>query len=275
MAAREGRSGALSAAAGDAALDPLPTESLPATPPDRWWGDHVGELRWQVELGRLLVDPVFRGRGIPWGDGAPALLIPGFMAGDTSLKVMRGWLERIGYNAHASGIAFNVDCSDRTLDALERRLEALAGESGRQVALLGHSRGGHFVKALARRRPELVCSAISLGAGLDRPFDISVPTRAAVAAVRAVHSVTSDRIARNGCFTTACRCRFVEDFSAPFPDGVPLTSIYTRSDGVVRWEACVVDYAHCVEVAGSHIGLACNRDVYRHVARTLARETAA
>src|SRR5215207_193456 len=143
---------------GGTAFDPLPPD--PATPssPERWWGDHVGELRWQIELGRLLVDPVYRGRGIPWGDGAGVLLIPGFMAGDTSLKVMRGWLERIGYDAHASGIAFNVDCSDRTLDALERRVERLAEQSGRQVALLGHSRGGHFVKALARRRPELIAS---------------------------------------------------------------------------------------------------------------------
>lgn len=257
------------------AFDPLPPASAPPEPAERWWGDHLGELRWQVELARLLVDPVFRGQGIPHGDGAPAILIPGFMAGDSSLKVMRGWLQRIGYEPHASGIALNIDCSDRAVDALEARLESIACSSGRRVALLGHSRGGHFVKALAQRRPELVSSVISLGAGLDRPFDISVPTRAAVAAVRAVHSVTSDRIARNGCFTTTCRCRFVEDFARPFPPDVPLTSFYSRGDGVVRWQACVVDYARCVEVSGSHIGLAFNRDVYRHVAHTLARETSA
>jgi len=97
-------------------------------------------------------------RPVPWRvksareqplSGAAAfdpLLIPGFMAGDSSLKVMRGWLERIGYEAHASGIAFNVDCSDRTLDALAGRAETLAEQTGRRVALLGHSRGGHFVK---------------------------------------------------------------------------------------------------------------------------------
>jgi len=59
---------------------------------------------------------VFRGQGIPHGDGAPAILIPGFMAGDSSLKVMRGWLQRIGYEPHASGIAINIDCSDRAVD---------------------------------------------------------------------------------------------------------------------------------------------------------------
>ena len=52
------------------------------------------------------------------------------------------------------------------------------------MALIGHSRGAHFAKALAHRRPERVAGVISLGAGLDTPFDISLPTKAAVAAAR-------------------------------------------------------------------------------------------
>src|SRR5215217_2706099 len=92
--------------ANHAAYDPLPADGQPA-PAERWWGDHVGELRWQLELARLLVDPVLRGAGIPRGDGAPAMLIPGFMAGDSSLQVMRGWLGRIGYDPHPSGISVN------------------------------------------------------------------------------------------------------------------------------------------------------------------------
>jgi hypothetical protein len=47
---------------------------------------------------------------------------------------------------------------------------------------------------------------------------------------------------------------------------VPLTSIYSKGDGVVRWRACVVPYARCVEVTGSHIGLAFNRHAYREIA---------
>src|SRR3954449_3972583 len=62
-----------------------------------WWGRHVQEIRWQAELARLLVDPVYRGEGVPHGDGGPALLIPGFLAGDNSLSVMAGWLRGIGH----------------------------------------------------------------------------------------------------------------------------------------------------------------------------------
>jgi RNA polymerase sigma-70 factor (ECF subfamily) len=51
------------------------------------------------------------------------MLIPGFLAGDGSLAVMQGWLRRMGYDAHLSGILFNVDCSDRALKRLELRAE--------------------------------------------------------------------------------------------------------------------------------------------------------
>ena len=48
-----------------------------------------------------------------------------------------------------------------------------------------------------------------------------------------------------------------------------LTSIYTKADGVVRWERCVVPYADCVEVAGSHTGLVFNRQAYAAIAAAL------
>ena len=51
---------------------------------------------------------------------------------------------------------------------------------------------------------------------------------------------------------------------------MPLTSIYSREDGVVWWEACVVPYARNVEVTGSHVGLAFNRTAYRVIAEALA-----
>ena len=70
--------------------------------------------------------------------------------------------------------------------------------------------------------------------------------------------------------TTACRCDFARHYTDPFPAGVPLTSVYSRGDGVVWWEACVVPYARCVEVSGSHVGLAFNRKAYRAVAQALA-----
>jgi triacylglycerol lipase len=253
-------------------LSPVPP-SLSAPAP-RWWGRHLQEMRWQAELARLLVDPVYRGVGIPRGTGVSVILLPGFLAGDASLAVMGDWLRRIGYTPVASGMHANVGCSDRALDRLEARLDGVFHGSGRPVALVGHSRGAHFAKAMAHRCPEKVAAVVSLGAGLDAPFDISVPTQWTLAAFRLLYAHTSDRVARNGCLTDTCRCRFTRDYAGDFPARVPLTSIYSKEDGVVRWPACVVPYARCVEVSGSHVGLAFNRKVYRVLAETLAEQTA-
>lgn len=249
----------------DAGLDPAVPADPPAEP-RRWWGRPLAEVRWQAELARLLVDPVYRGEGVERGDGLPVLLMPGFLAGDTSLGVMSGWLERMGYEPHGSGMVFNVDCSNRALERLDARLADIHERSGRPVALIGHSRGAHFAKALAHRRRERVAGVISLGAGLDTPFDISLPTKAAVAAARAFQTPRR----QEGCFTERCGCGFARDYAGPFPDALPLTSIYSRGDGVVWWEACVVPYARNVEVTGSHVGLAFNRKAYRAVAAALA-----
>ena len=37
-----------------------------------------------------------------------------------------------------------------------------------------------------------------MGAGLDTPFDVSLPTKAGIAAFRELHARTSDRVARRG-----------------------------------------------------------------------------
>ena len=248
-------------------FDPAPP---PAHPEPAWWGRPVAEVRWQAELARLLVDPVYAGRGVPRGDGGPVLLVPGFLAGDSSLSVMAGWLRRIGHDAHGAGITANVDCSDKAVARLERVLLRLHLRTGRKVAIVGHSRGGHFAKALAARHPDGVRAVVSLGSGLDEPFDISLPTKAAVAVVRGVLRRLDPSTAGRGCLTSTCDCPFTRDYAAPFPESVPLTSIFSKGDGVVRWRACVVPYARSVEVRGSHVGLAFNRHAYRALAEALA-----
>jgi triacylglycerol lipase len=229
-------------------------------------------MRWQAELAMLAFDPVFYGLGVPHGNGKPVLLIPGFLANDVSLSVLGGWLFRLGYRPRRSGITLaNVDCSDRAVNRIEQRLERIVGSMGRKAAIVGHSRGGHFAKALARRRPDLVDTVISMGSGLDTPFDISVPTKAAVTGARKVLQGLSSQAREKGCLTSTCDCPFTRDYCAPFPsDQVALTSIYSWGDGVVWPPACIVDYATNRRVPGSHVGLAFNRHAYRIIARTLA-----
>ncbi|HWH30590.1 MAG TPA: alpha/beta fold hydrolase [Mycobacteriales bacterium] len=253
-------------------MDEVREESRLAAAPEAiaWRGAHWRELRWQLELARLVADPVWRGHGVPRGDGAPVLLVPGFLAGDSSLSVMARWLRRLGYVPRRSGITFNVRCADVAVDRLEQTLEHAHHTSGRSVAIVGHSRGGHFAKALASRRPQLVSKVVSLGSGLDDPFDISRTTQRAVESVRRRIARRDPERAALGCFTATCLCRYARDYAQPFPAEVPLTSIYSKGDGVVRWRSAVVPYARCVEVRGSHVGLAFNRHAYREIGRALA-----
>jgi pimeloyl-ACP methyl ester carboxylesterase len=236
----------------------------------RWWGNHIREIRWQLDAARLLAHPVLRGQGIPRGDGRSVVLLPGFLAGDYTLATMAIWLRRIGYRPRRVGFLANVDCSERALVAVEARAERLVEDEGRRVAVVGHSRGAHQARALAARRPELVSHVVALGGGLTRQMAISAPTQAAVALVRTWHRHTTDRTERRGCLTEECGCSFTRDFSAAFPESVRLTSIYSKRDGVVRWQSCVVPYADNVEVPGTHVGLAFNADVYTAIGRALA-----
>jgi len=243
-----------------------PREELP-----RWWGRPLAETRWTLELMRLLADPVFwAAEGVVPGDGRPVLLMPGLLGGDQTLAVLALWLRRIGYRPYTVGFVANVDCSDRAVDRVQRRVESLHRRYGRRVALVGHSRGAHYARVLGARRPELVSHAISLGADLQGMLGISRPTALAVTAVRKC-IVANGRAREPGCLTTECTCRFMDGYSRPFPvDEVRLTSIYSKGDGVVRWERSRVPEAECLEVTGSHTGLVFNRKAYAAIATALA-----
>jgi len=112
-----------------------------------------GELRYSGELMRLLADAKLRSpRRVP--DAGPVLLIPGFMAGDASLTLLRQWLRRRGHRVAVSGLRANVDCAERTVSRLQQHLRGFAQECGRPVVLIGQSRGGAIARALAVRDPD-------------------------------------------------------------------------------------------------------------------------
>jgi triacylglycerol lipase len=240
-------------------------------PLGRWWGHHLAETRWILEAARLAADPVWRGRGgIPRGDGRDVVLVPGFGGGDQTVAVLARWLWRIGYRPALCGFVVNADCSERGLERVERRISDLHARTGRRVAVIGHSRGGHYARAIAARRPELVSHAVSMGADLQAMFHCSAPTLAAVEGARRILQAAG-RARQEECLTYRCHCTFTDGFTAPFPTNrVRLTSIYSKDDGVVRWQAQIVPYADCVEVTGSHVGLVFNRKVYRVIAEALA-----
>jgi triacylglycerol lipase len=227
-----------------------------------------GELRYSGELVRLLaagaLHPPRRRHGAP-----PVLLVPGFMAGDASLTMMRHWLRRRGHHVSSSGMLVNVDCAERIVDRLGSQLEQLAARRGRPVFLIGQSRGGALARALAVRRPELVCGLVTLGSPVRDSLAVSAPV------LRTVHWLARlGDLGLPGLFSSACRdgecCEsFNEQLSAPLAPGIEALAIYARSDAIVDWRACLDPHAEQAEVDSSHCGMSVHPAVYRELDRVL------
>src|SRR5947209_19796348 len=128
----------------------MPSRPAPVEPVD---APLRGELRYGLELARLLADREFL-RPRRSDNAPPVLLIPGFMAGDQSLAVLRGWLRRRGSRTATAGIRLNADCSEKAIQGIETRLRRLALRAQRKVIVIGQSRGGELGRVLAVRNPE-------------------------------------------------------------------------------------------------------------------------
>jgi triacylglycerol lipase len=232
-----------------------------------------GEARVALEHAALRRHPVFRGDGVSPGDGAPVMLVPGFLAGDVSLGLMAGWLKRIGYRPCRAGIRINVDCTSRAIDRLESQLERFADRHGREVAIVGQSRGGSMARILAVRRPDLVAGIVCLGSPVVDPLAVHPFVRAQVEAVAMLGSLGVRGLFSHACRFGSCCLQTRVDATAVWPEHVGFTSVYSRSDGIVDWRACLDPHARHVEVRSSHVGMSVNPAVFQIVAETLGGGT--
>ncbi|MGI8779590.1 MAG: esterase/lipase family protein [Solirubrobacteraceae bacterium] len=256
----------------------LPHPHLPAIPrppavPPLWRESRIG-----LEWAGLRRSAVFRGAGVPAGDGRGVLLIPGFLAGDGSLATMTQWLRAADWHTRRAGIRANVACSEAACERLEERLETLAASTGRRVVIVGQSRGGVFAKALGARRPDLVAGVVALGAPVVSQLAVHPLLLAQVGVVAALGSVPVPGLLSWRCLRGDCCSRFRAALEGPFPPEVGYVSLYSRSDGIVDWRSCLDPEADaCVEIHGSHIGMSLNAEAYRAIAHALggfaARET--
>jgi len=227
------------------------------------------ESRFPRELAALQRDPVFRGRDVPHGHG-PALLIPGFMAGDASLQTMTGWMRRLGYRTSRAGIRLNTDCSSAALQRLETRLETLVERYEQPAVIVGQSRGGTFARALAARHPDLVSGIVTLGSPLIDQLAVHPLVMLNVRVMSKLGAAGLPGLFTPDCFDGECCAELRDSLEEPFPSEVGFVSIYSRSDGIVDWHSCLDPAAEHVEVASSHCGMSVNADVYRVTARALA-----
>ena len=242
----------------------MTARSLFALPPI-WREGRIG-----LEAAALVRNPVYRGVDVDDAGGQPVMLIPGFLAGDDSLGIMTRWLRRTGHHTRKAGIRSNVDCSSLAMERLEERLETMAETRGEKVAIVGQSRGGNFAKALAVRRPELVSGVITLGSAQLNPLAIHPLVHGSVYVVGALGTIGAQGLFRHSCRNGKCCESFWADLEKPMPKGIGYMSVYSRTDGIVDWRACLDPDAEQVEIRSSHIGMAVHPDAYRAIAGALA-----
>lgn len=244
---------------------PFHKDESPAAVPI--WREGLVGLEWLA----LRSSPVFYGRGVPRGDGAPVVVVPGFLGSDWYLHELFCWLARVGYRPYMSRIGRNAECLNVLITRLFDTVEVAHAQTGSKVHLVGHSLGGMLSRSAASQRPDRVASVITLGSPFrgSRPHPLVLWT---VQQVRARIHREGGHEDRPGCYTGYCGCEAVAGLQSRFPSSVPQIAVYTRTDGIVNWRFCVNDDPKTdFEVRGTHVGLVFNPRVYRLIANHLAR----
>ena len=198
-------------------------------------------------------------RRLPRGDGHPVLVFPGFTTGDRSTEPLRRLLRDLGYRTYGWGLGVNVGPTPRILDGIFDRLDRAHERNGQQVSIIGWSLGGIYARELARARPDLVRQVITLGSPIQMIENDASSASRIWDSLRKHHAPGFRRAEREA--------------DRPLLT-VPTTSIYTRTDGVVNWKACLIrksDRSENIRVYGSHCGLGFNAAAIYAAADRLAQ----
>ena len=228
-----------------AARDALEIE---ARPPHRLLV--LAEVRALFELAAFIATRPILGL-LPKGDGHPVLVLPGFMASDSSTKPMRGLLDDLGYASYGWDLGRNVRVDLQRVHEMEALLLKIHRETGRKVSIVGWSLGGVFARELAKLHPDAVRQVISLGSPIHDDRGHTNASR-----LFEYFNGKDPEPVKHGHFTGL-------DQAPP----VPTTSILTKTDGIVHWRGSVQqpqagnDQTENIEVLASHVGMGVNPSV--------------
>jgi pimeloyl-ACP methyl ester carboxylesterase len=229
----------------------------PASPPPLRGRRLARELLGLGQLGRLTALAPWL-LTAPRGGGSPVLVVPGFGAGDGSTAVLRRYLGLLGHDVSGWGLGRNRGNVPKLIPAVMELVASIAADAASRVHVVGWSLGGYLVREAARELPDAVDRVVTYGSPV-----VGGPKFTATAAAYRRAGYDLDEIEAE----VARR--------AERPIRRPITAIFTRSDRVVDWRACIdhtsPDVEH-VEVATTHLGLGFCPEVYRIVAARLASD---
>lgn len=197
--------------------------------------------------------------GIARGDGHAVVVFPGLASDRHATGPLISFCRDLGYETHDWGRGFNTGPQGEPnawLDELAEHVAALPTDGLLDVSLIGWSLGGIYAREIAKRLGTNVRQVITIGT----PFAGGNDDTHAALVYRLLNG-------RKPVLDSAMRQQLR---TAP---EVPTTSIYSRTDGVVAWQACIQPGrrrdTENVEVEGSHCGMGWNAKVLEVVADRL------
>ena len=193
----------------------------------------------------------------PKGDGRPVMLIPGYQADEASMRPLARYLGYLNYDVYDWSFGRNQGDVEKDIQRVGQRAADLHEQLEQPVTLIGWSLGGVSAREAARLFEPSVREVITLGTPI-----IGGPKYTAV----------GKRFAEKANIDLD---RFEQEVHQRNLIGIrqPVTSIYSKLDGVVGWRASVDIYnpqARNIPVLSSHFGLGGNARVWRIIADTLA-----
>lgn len=194
----------------------------------------------------------------PKGDGRPVLLAPGYLTDEYAMWPLKHFLNHLNYDTYDWGLGRNLGDVDADIVKLGEQVAQLYEELQKPVTLIGWSLGGVVAREVTRLFPDCVAEVITLGTPIT-----GGPKYTAVAKQFAkLKKLDLDTF----------EAHVFERNSIGFKQ--PVTSIFSKTDGVVGWQASVDVYntqARNICVKGSHLGLGINPQVWKIIADTLAK----
>ncbi|MDP5071752.1 MAG: alpha/beta fold hydrolase [Congregibacter sp.] len=196
------------------------------------------------------------------GDGRPIMLLPGYGTDERSMRPLGRYLKYLGYDVHDWGLGRNRGDVDEDMVRVGERARKLQDErGGASITLIGWSLGGVVAREAARLFEPHIREVITLGTPI-----VGGPK----------YTVVADQFAKIANINLD---EFEREVHERNSIGIrqPLTCIYSRSDGVVGWRACIDTYndqARNIEVSTSHFGIGVNGSVWKIIADTLSLSAA-
>ena len=215
----------------------------------------AGELLSPLEFSRLVV--AFPSLAVQAkGAGETVIVLPGLGASNTSTALMRAYLAWLGYDARGWTLGQNQGNVQELLPEVTTQVLDCRAERGDKVHLVGWSLGGVVAREVARDHPEAVRQVITMGSPL-----VGGPKYTSLARL----------YAQRGADLDAVEARIAAREARPIE--VPTTSIYSKRDGIVGWQASIDRHtagAEHIEVSATHFSLGISPEVLKILARKLA-----